>query len=180
MRGVSGWHFLRWSDSAFGKAETLKRGLQWLWVLACLSCAGELKDPGRFGFLYDDNDSGTKLKPEVDSGTEPMPMPMTTVPSCVTSIFKKPCGSSGCHDSSSAVLDLISPNVASRLVNKPSSNTQLCKGRTLISTSGDSLLIDKISDDPPCGSPMPLSGTPLTDDQRTCLTDWVSSLANQN
>ena len=173
------WHFPRWSDSALRKDEILKRGWQWVWVLACLSCAGELKDPGRFKFLYDD-DGGTQANK--DSGADDKDaaaMPAMT-PSCVVTLFSKTCGQAGCHAKGSTQVDLASPDVASRLVDKPSSNSLLCKGRTLISTQGsDSLLIDKLSDDPPCGSTMPVGGT-LSDKDRTCLTDWVSSLADMN
>ena len=151
----------------------MKRGLQWLGMLACLSCAGDLKDPGRFGFLNDADDGG--LPTGMDSGTQPM----TAAPSCAVNLFSKTCGLAGCHSTGAPQVDLVSANVASRLVDKPSSNNLECKGRTLVSTSGDSLLIDKLSDDPPCGSPMPVGGT-LSDKDRTCLTTWVSSLANQN
>jgi hypothetical protein len=41
----------------------LKRGWQVVWVLIGVGCAGELRDPGRFSFLYDSDGGG------VDSGS---------------------------------------------------------------------------------------------------------------
>lgn len=173
------WHFPRWSDSALRKDEILKRGWQWVWVLLFVSCAGELKDPGRFKFLYDD-DGGTQ--PTKDAGADEQdaaPM-VAAAPSCVTTVFSKTCGDVGCHNKGSTQVDLVSPGVAERLVDKSHATSLLCKNKTLISSKGsDSLLIDKLSDDPPCGSPMPVGKT-LSDTDRTCLTDWVSSLADMN
>jgi hypothetical protein len=165
----------------------LKRGWQAVWVLLWVGCAGDLRDPGRFAFLYDgdggltDSGSSSGLKDAGGSSNDKdasMPPPPAAAPMCVTALFKMKCGSIGCHASGGAQVDLVSPNVAVRLVGKPSSTQLLCKNRTLVSaTGGASLLIDKITDPPPCGSLMPVTGS-LTDTDRSCLTDWVSSLAD--
>jgi len=168
---------------------TLKRGWQVVWVLLWAGCAGELRDPGRFAFLYD-NDGGLAADSGTSSGNKDaggsgdkdaaMTAPPAVAPMCVTALFKMKCGSIGCHASGGTQVDLVSANVATRLVGKPSSSQLLCKGKTLVSaTGGASLLIDKIKDPPPCGSLMPVTGS-LTDPERTCLTDWVSSLADSN
>ena len=161
----------------------LKRVWQVVGVLLWFGgCAGDLRDPGRFAFLYDTDggasgsggSSGTLDAGSMTAGSTATPDP---APACVVAVFKAKCGSIGCHSSGGTQVDLVSANVERRLVDKPSSSTLLCKGRTLVATDGDSLLIDKITDPPPCGSPMPVTGS-LTSDERSCLTDWVSSLAD--
>jgi hypothetical protein len=164
----------------------LKRGWQVVWVLIGVGCAGELRDPGRFSYLYDNdggrNDSGSSPGAKDAGGTPAMDASMTTPPAvppmCVTTLFKMKCGSIGCHAMGGTQVDLVSPNVSTRLVGKPSSAALPCKGKTLVdSAGGDSLLLDKITDPPPCGSLMPVTGS-LTTDERTCLTGWVTSLAD--
>jgi hypothetical protein len=167
----------------------LKRGWQVIWVLMWVGCAGDLRDPGRFSFLYDQDggrtdagsSSGTKDAGEPGGADASMMTPPAAPPMCVTALFKMKCGNIGCHAAGGTQVDLVSANVAARLVGKSSSTRLPCKGRTLVdSTGGDSLLIDKIMDPPPCGELMPLGGTKLPDADRSCLTGWVSSLANSN
>jgi hypothetical protein len=173
----------------------LKRGWQVVWVLLSVGCAGELRDPGRFAFLYDNDggvaDSGSAGAKDAGgsgkggsggsgSGMDASTTPPAAPPMCVTALFKMKCGSIGCHAPGGTQVDLVSANVATRLVGKPSSSQLLCKNKTLVSaTGGDSLLTDKIMDPPPCGSLMPVTGS-LTDTERSCLTDWVSSLGDSN
>jgi hypothetical protein len=182
------WHLPRWSDSALRKDKILKRGWQVVWVLIAVGCAGELREPGRFAFLYDNDGGRTDTggsSGSKDAGGPPgmdasIMTPPAAPPMCVTALFKMKCGTIGCHASGGSQVDLISANVATRLVGKSSSTALPCKGRTLVDSSGgDSLLIDKIMDPPPCGSLMPVTGS-LTDDDRSCLTGWVSSLADSN
>jgi hypothetical protein len=74
-----------------------------------------------------------------------------------------------------ARIDLVSPGVQSRLLDKRSASS-ICKDRLLIDGSGGaSLLIDKLDAMPPCGSRMPLIGM-LSAADRTCLEDWVNEL----
>jgi hypothetical protein len=166
----------------------LKRGLQVVWVLVWVGCAGDLRDPGRFSYLYDNDggrtDSGSPSGVKDAGGTSSMDASMTTPPAappmCVTKLFMMKCGSLGCHAMGGTQVDLVSPNVATRLVGKSSSTSLPCKGMTLVDSSGGkSLLISKITDPPPCGSLMPVTGS-LTTDERSCLTGWVSSLADSN
>ena len=153
----------------------LKRGLQVVLVLTCLSCAGELEDPGRFGFLFDADDAGPTIPNERDASTS-APQP-SAPPVCVTTLLNKSCGLAGCHNATAPQIDLASPNVQSRLVDKKSTS-DLCEDRTFITTDGSpSLLIQKIMDSPPCGLKMPV-GPALTTAETTCLTDWVDSLSN--
>ena len=96
-------------------------------------------------------------------------------PMCVTQLFMTSCGMSGCHNQGSAVLDLVSAGVTTRILDK-ASKTTTCKDRVFVDTKGgDSLLIKKLDQSPPCGARMPLIGN-LTAAQRTCLEDWVEEL----
>jgi hypothetical protein len=163
----------------------LQRGWQVVWVLLAVGCAGELRDPGRFAFLLDED--GGPVSPPADSGTSKpdaaVAKPIPPLPACATMLFKQRCASAACHGAGATQIDLLSSGVEMRLVDKPSSSaaTAQCKGRTLVSSDGsaESLLIEKLSETPPCGSPMPLGST-LTDTELTCISDWIDTLANDN
>ncbi|HKP64499.1 MAG TPA: hypothetical protein VJV78_47505 [Polyangiales bacterium] len=145
-----------------------------MWV----GCAGDLRDPDRFGFLLDRGDGGMGSAKDggsdKDSGT---PVELTPPPACVTKIFQNTCKNVTCHGAGASQVDLVSAGVEKRLVGKMSTSNGLCKNRVLVSASGgESLLIDKVTKtQPPCGSAMPI-GSMLTDTEQTCLTDWVDSL----
>jgi hypothetical protein len=129
-------------------------------LLALCSCVALGGCPG----TLDDPDSFRPCTPE-------------TVP---TSLFPKACGNSLCHDSSNpeAELDLISPDVAARLVNQTSVDTA-CATRLLIDPNNveNSFLIEKITKSKPeCGDPMPAAGS-LSDQEIQCVRDWVASVA---
>ncbi len=138
------------------------------WILCsvlCLSlcsCAGKLKERGRFDFLLS-QDGGASAAPP---------------PGCVTDLFQKKCTGSTCHSAGSAQVDLVSPQVEQRLVGQSSSPTLLCKGRTYVRTDGSpSLLTDKLGSTPPCGAQMPLGGS-LTTAERGCIDSWVQSVSS--
>jgi hypothetical protein len=132
-------------------------------MLSCLGCAGDLKDPERFAFVL-----------ERDAGPDACVPPPAT--DCLTALFKARCNTSACHGPGAPQVDLVSSGVEARLIGQPSSDTGMCSGRTLVATDGSaSLLADKVSNPPPCGSQMPLGGM-LTDDEATCLNAWVSSV----
>jgi hypothetical protein len=166
----------------------LKRGWQVVWVFACLGCGGDLRDPGRFAGLFEDdgglttgNDAGgtsTRDAASKDTGTTaPIAMPIDPAPTCVVDVLKK-CDSVACHGQGATMVNLVAAGVEKRLVDQPSSNASVaaCKGRTLVATDGsESLLLDKLSGTPPCGAAMPI-GFELEDDEVECLTDWVESL----
>jgi hypothetical protein len=147
------------------------RGWQCAWMILCLGCAGDLRDPKRFDFLI--RDAGAKTSD--DTGTEPSDAEAPAVPVCATDLFKAKCALSGCHgaDMPQVGLDLVSADLASRIVDQPSSDKSVCKGRTYVTTDGTpSLLLDKVSDQPSCGTKMPLGGS-LTAAELTCMTDWL-------
>jgi hypothetical protein len=147
-------------------------------------CGGKLEDPQRFGDLVKraadagsdtTGDKDAAVKPSGDAG----PSMPAEPPACVTMLFAKTCGATvGCHDKTSTYVDLVSTGVASRLVDKDSKSA-LCTGKTYIATDGTaSLLLQKVSATPMCGSRMPLGGT-LTAAQTKCLSDWVVSLGGE-
>jgi hypothetical protein len=86
------------------------------------------------------------------------------------------CSASGCHSqvSPAASLDLMSPNVAARLMD----HVGQCTGKLIDSTAPDqSLMIEKLSPRPSCGGSMPLTGAPLTADEQACVAQWVENVA---
>src|SRR5262249_18699898 len=86
------------------------------------------------------------------------------------------CTGAGCHNSKdkAQMMDLQSPGVATRLVNKPATE---CVGILVNPMSPqDSVLYKKLTPMPPCGAPMP-SGKPQYDPEHLqCILDWIQSL----
>lgn len=167
----------------------LKPGWQVVLVFTWLGCGGELRDPGRFAGIFADdggtsspNDLGGSSTRDAASsnagggGTKPA-KPIEPAPSCVVEVLKK-CDTAACHGQGATVVNLVAAGVEKRLVDQPSSTASLarCEGRTLVATDGsDSLLLEKLTASPSCGSPMPI-GFELENDEIECLTDWVESL----
>jgi hypothetical protein len=98
-----------------------------------------------------------------------------------------------CHEMTSAPffggLDLMTPNVAQRLVGKPtatmnSMNQAMCGGKGNLLNRGTlpatGIFIDKINASPGgvCGSPMPLGGSMLAQEDLDCLQAWANGLVN--
>jgi hypothetical protein len=152
--------FVSWGRR-LAKGRCVLRGLPCLAILLCCSsCAGKLRDRERFEFLLD---ASLKIVP---------------APDCATALFKSKCNESICHGPGAPQVDLVSDGVAERLIDQPSSDKGMCKGKTLISTSeaSSSLLLQKIGDSPPCGSKMPLNGGSLTSAESMCLQGWVAEV----
>ena len=119
------------------------------------ACPGSLSNPNDFG------DGGMELK---DAET----------------ILAESCGTTGCHDDTSqaqAGLDLLSPNVESRVVDV-NSTVAACASRILV-VAGDpdsSYLMDKVLNVPGiCGLQMPFIGT-LPADEIEVLRPWIIDL----
>lgn len=149
------------------------RGWQCAWMILCLGCAGDLKDPDRFDFLLK-KDAGSKTQVDASKpGTD------VAAPKCLTDLFSAKCNSAACHGAGAAQIDLVSPDVASRVIDKPSGDKGMCKGRTLVASDGSaSLLLDKVADNVPCGGKMPAVGS-LTSAERMCLSDWVMAVGGK-
>ncbi|HEX3775884.1 MAG TPA: hypothetical protein VHV51_15535 [Polyangiaceae bacterium] len=144
-----------------------------LMALALPACPANLQDPERF------DDAGT-------------PDP-NQAPACLTDAFNKTCASQVCHSpgSTSNDLDLISPGLASRIVNVPATYAGLdaatmamCPPTKLnyIDTANPSnswiqLKLSNMQNG--CGLQMPETGNWTTAD-KTCLANWIQQLAANN
>jgi hypothetical protein len=104
-----------------------------------------------------------------------------------TTLFPQSCGTGLCHDlnaddglDSESLLDLIEPNVATTVKDRPSDD---CPGKLIVDSANpsQSYLIEKVtSDNPTCGDPMPSGGRPaLSAKQQACVRAWVEQVAGQ-
>jgi hypothetical protein len=88
------------------------------------------------------------------------------------------CGTSGCHGQGSNLEAFATSEAAARTyIGSP--GTLACSGQGDVIDADDppaSLMLTKLSDDPPCGQPMPLSGSPLTAAEIQCIEEWLGAL----
>jgi hypothetical protein len=152
-----------------------------LFAIMLYGCAGNLDKPERFaavvkkytvdaGKASGSGGTGGASAAKSDAGAG-----KAAPPACVLQVFKMTCGIAGCHAKGTPQVDLASTGVADRLIDRQSAS-MACKGRVFVSSSGmSSLLLDKLTDSPPCGAKMPLTGTLNAADLK-CLTSWVQSL----
>jgi hypothetical protein len=88
------------------------------------------------------------------------------------------CGSSGCHGEGSNLENFAASETAARaFIDKP--GTLACTGQGNVIDPDDpdgSLMIQKLSADPPCGSTMPLGGVTLSKSDIDCIRSWMSNL----
>jgi hypothetical protein len=93
----------------------------------------------------------------------------------VQRIFVPSCGGTGCHGATGAQqdLDLVSPGVAARVVGV----SGIGCSATLADPANPeaSLIYQKLSPTPPCGSPMPLARPALSDDDVACVLAWIAA-----
>jgi hypothetical protein len=118
-----------------------------------LGCPGELENPERF----------------IDGGFP------QTCPDITTELFVKSCAGSICHEGANpaAGLDLIAPNVESRLVNIAGRD---CPGLLVDPVLPEaSLLYEKLLPLPACGSPMPVGKPALNGFELECVREWIAS-----
>lgn len=91
--------------------------------------------------------------------------------------FAQACSSGSCHGDTNpaAKLDLKSPDLGKRVAGQPAT---FCSGKVLANPNDpeSSVLFGKLTDAPPCGSPMPLGGTALDDAQLDCVLEWIGTL----
>lgn len=103
--------------------------------------------------------------------------PDELVPCDMPKLFEHRCGGDICHsdgESTAAGLDLTSPGVEQRVSGAAGSG---CVGVLADPANPEaSLLYTKVLDEPTCGTRMPLTGEPLTEDELTCMRDWISGL----
>jgi hypothetical protein len=154
-----------------------------LLATALYACAGKLDKPERFASIVKKltADAGKAGAGGKSSGSGGGAAGMSSdagkaaPPACVLQVFKMTCGLAACHAKGTPQVDLASAGVADRLIDQKSASVA-CKDRVLVSSSGmSSLLVDKLTDPPPCGAKMPLTGTLSATDMK-CLTSWVQSV----
>jgi len=131
--------------------------------LALFGCAGSLDHPERFANLGQGPDAGP-VNPPSDGGCDP-----------VVDIFPVGCSTSACHSAQSqqANLDLESPGLPARLVGKTAHG-----GPGLLidpQNPAQSVLLLKVTSNPPFQFQMPLGAPPLSPDEMACLQAWVQA-----
>jgi hypothetical protein len=131
--------------------------------LALLGCAGSLDHPERFANLGQGPDAGP-VNPPPDGGCDPL-----------VSIFPVSCSTSSCHSAQSqqGTLDLESAGLPNRLVGKPAHG-----GPGLLidrQNPSQSVLLLKVSANPPFQFQMPLGAPPLSPAEMACLQAWVQA-----
>jgi hypothetical protein len=93
----------------------------------------------------------------------------------VTRIFVPTCGGTGCHSASASQqgLDLVSPDVASRVVGV---SAKVCSS-TLANPQNPeaSLMYQKLLPLPKCGAQMPLARPPLSSADAACVLAWIAA-----
>lgn len=120
-------------------------------VLALVAgCAGELENPERFA---------------------------ECAPGFVEQLFMEKCAGD-CHAGvdPEAGLDLVAPGMAQRLMGRASAQ-EACEGLVIVDPAGgDSLIVDKLSDSPPCGARMPFGQSKLSAAELECVRRWVDEV----
>lgn len=138
-----------------------------------VGCPGSLDNPSQFSEGVGDGSAGTGGGGSGGSGGSPVEcdIPVAMVPE---QLFTPTCATSSCHDTSmpAGELDLISPDLPSRLLDQPSSQ---CPVEILVdsATPENSLLLDKVTNAAPgCGDRMPLGGS-LPPEEIACVRAWI-------
>jgi len=167
---------MRTDHSAHSRSSMLGTGIT-LAALLLAGCPGTLEHKERFlvavAGASNDSDGGAvpvEAGSDADTGSDLGPCG-----DVVTRIFVPSCGGTGCHDATGPQqdLDLVSPGVAARVVGVP--------GLGCASTLADpanpeaSLLYQKLSPTPPCGSPMPLARPELSEEDAACVLAWIAA-----
>ncbi len=93
----------------------------------------------------------------------------------VARIFVPTCGGKGCHSAAAPQqgLDLVSPDVASRVVGVPA---KVC-GSFLADPQNPqaSLMYQKLLTKPKCGAQMPLARPALSQSDVACVLEWIGA-----
>jgi hypothetical protein len=155
-------------------------------ALLSTGCPGTLDDKQRFLVEAgsaggpDGGTGGEDADADVEAGTDagaeagaaPAAGPCGDV---VTRIFVPSCGGTGCHGAVGAQqdLDLVSEGVAARVVGVPGVG---CASLLADPANPEaSLIYQKLSPTPACGSPMPLSRPALSDEDVACVLTWIAA-----
>ena len=149
-------------------------GLGW----ALLGCPGSLENPDLFLSGNPGNDAGAGADGgsgfvcSADSTIDPLGDLLTNSASCAMA---------GCHAAGS-IYGVYAGDL-SDLVDVDSSQAACEEGGTPLkyvdsANPANSLIITKLADPPPCGSPMPLVGGPLQANEIACITEYIEALAS--
>jgi hypothetical protein len=103
--------------------------------------------------------------------------PVNAGPACDGfAVLEANCSSGGCHGAGSNLGNFAeSETIARTYIGREGA---ICAGQGSLIDPDDpagSVLLLKVSDDPPCGQPMPLGGS-LDEEDVACLEDWIGSL----
>jgi len=144
-----------------------------------VACPGTLEDKQRF--LVDAGSAGKTGSAGNGAAGGELPSEAGTdagLGACgdvVERIFVPSCGGTGCHDSNGPQqnLDLVSPGLAARVVGVPGIGCST----TLADPANPeaSLIYQKLSPTPPCGSPMPLARPALSEEDAACVLAWIAA-----
>jgi hypothetical protein len=93
----------------------------------------------------------------------------------VARIFVPTCGGTSCHGTQAPQqdLDLVTPGVASRVVGVAAKGCSVMLADP--ANPEASLIYQKLSPTPPCGSPMPLARPPLSRADAACVLTWIAA-----
>jgi len=171
-------HLARWLRATTFATSTA------LGALLLVACPGTLDDKERFLVAGNAGKSGTAGSASgggEDAGVPPDGAGSDAGPNLgpcgdvVERIFEPSCGGTGCHGATGAQqgLDLVSPGIAERVVGV----SGIGCSATLADPANPeaSLIYQKLSPTPPCGSPMPLARPALSDDDAACVLAWIAA-----
>jgi hypothetical protein len=140
-----------------------------LWFASVGGCAGDDMTAADAGAEAGGSGGGSAV---TFSAIYPMLFPSETAPRCNF------CHSMPASDTSNGNLRMGSDMAAAyaALVGKASTSSQ-CKGKALVVPRQPemSLLLQKVSANPPCGSRMPIGGTPLSAAQIGMIRSWIAA-----
>jgi hypothetical protein len=93
-------------------------------------------------------------------------------------ILAASCGTSGCHGKGSNLEEFATSEEEARAyIDRPGTLACLGQGDVIDPDApAASLMLKKLTDDPPCGQRMPLTGNPLSNTEIQCITDWIGGL----
>ncbi len=122
------------------------------------------------------DDEDEPAAPEPD----PEPEPSQSFPDCDGfSILQTNCGQSSCHGEGSNLGTTFAASEAEARTYAGRSGTLSCASQGPLidpDNPGESIIVHKMSDDPPCGTFVPPSGILLPDDDVECVTNWIANL----
>jgi len=147
-------------------------------AMSVVGCAGDL--PAAFD-TGTGSGGGTSGSSSSSGGSSSGPI----CPDVPTVTFPQKCGMmAGCHTVNATAtvykLDLMSPNVASRLVNVPSGETGQAPAGTLLINAANpsqSAIYTKLAATPPYGLTMPFGLAPLDMATQNCILQYAMSAA---